>query len=211
MDLGVIKNPPTHRTDALKEINVKKCSQLFFKGLLAILPIALTLYVLYWLGSMAESSLGYLLKLILPNSLYVPGMGLIAGVVAITAIGLLVNAYVFQRLVKYMESIVSKIPLAKTIYSSIKDLADFASGSNENGLKQVVMVNINPSIRVLGFLTNDAIDINGSNNMCSVYVPLSYQIGGVTLLLPADEVELIDMDVKEAMQFMLTAGISKKG
>lgn len=190
---------------------MKKCSQLFLKGLLTILPIALTIYVLYWIGSMAESSLGYLLKLILPDSLYVPGMGLVAGVVVIIAIGSLVNAYIFQKIVKYVENVVNKIPLVKTIYSSIKDVADFASGSNQNGLKQVVMVNINPSTRVLGFLTNDAIEIDGRDNICSVYVPLSYQIGGLTLLLPPDEVELIDMEVKEAMHFMLTAGIAKKG
>ncbi len=185
---------------------MKKLSQFFLKGLLTILPVSATLYILYWLGSVTESGLGSLLKLVLPESLYIPGMGIIAGAILIVIIGILVNAYIIQTIVAYFERILHRIPLVKTIYSSIKDVADFASGSNE-GLQQVVRIRIGEA-SILGFLTNDAINVEGQT-LCAVYIPLSYQIGGTTLLLDKSAIETVDMEVKDAMRFMLTAGIAK--
>lgn len=185
---------------------MKKLSQIFIKGLFTLLPVVITLWILFWLGSTAEHLLGNVLKFILPDAWYVSGMGLIAGFVVTMVVGTMVKAYVFRRVVRKSEELLGKIPLVKTIYNSIKDVADFASGSNSKGLQKVVMVQLDNDIKMMGFVTNDDLSIEQSD-LCSVYVPLSYQIGGLTLLLPESKLTVINMEVKEAMHFMLTAGI----
>ena len=67
------------------------------QGLVAVLPITLTIAVLYWLGTTAESLLGPVLRWILPQGWYLPGLGIFAGLAVVTATGMLVNAYLFRR------------------------------------------------------------------------------------------------------------------
>ena len=66
-------------------------------GLVTILPVVLTLYLLYWLAVSAESALGRMIRLFLPDRLYWPGMGLVAGLTAVFVVGLLMHTYVVQR------------------------------------------------------------------------------------------------------------------
>jgi uncharacterized membrane protein len=100
-------------------------SRVFFHGLLTVLPIALTLYVLWWLGSMSEAVLGPLLRLGLPNESYLPGMGLAAGVVLIFLVGLLVNARGISQLIGSGERLLNRLPLIKFIYGPMRDLMQF--------------------------------------------------------------------------------------
>lgn len=188
---------------------MKKISQLFFQGLIAILPIALTLYLLFWLASLAESVLGGLLRSVFPDSWYWPGTGIIAGILFILGIGLLLDAYVFRQIAKSMESWLTKIPLINTIYNSIRDIADFASGSKDGKLQKVVLVRLDDDVRVMGFVTREGFTLGEHENLTAVYVPMSYQIGGFTLFLPPSKFEHLDMKVKDAMHFALTGGVAK--
>ena len=75
---------------------MKALSKIFFTGLAAVLPVLLTIYILSWLGSKAESVLGETIKLLLPDRWYTPGMGLLAGVVLIFLVGLTLRAWVVR-------------------------------------------------------------------------------------------------------------------
>lgn len=206
---------------------MKKISQLFFQGLIAVLPIVLTITVLYWLGSVAESTLGQLLKWLLPDYWYWPGMGILVGVAFVFVVGLLLNAYIFRQMAKLFDRLMNKIPLVKIIYSGISDIAKFASMSKKKGeeqLQKTVMVTLMDQTKVIGFVTNDdlpfsddsekksqpSVSENGSadKKMIAVYLPMSYQVGGFTLIVPEDSVEALDMSVQDAMRFILTAGMA---
>jgi len=189
---------------------MKKISQLFFQGLFATLPIAVTIAVLYWLGSFAESTLGRLLKWLLPDDWYWPGMGLIAGFGFILGVGILLNAYIFRKLAGLVENLLEKIPLVKTIYNSIQDVAKFASSSHDNDeLQKAVMVTLDDDIRLVGFITRESMTLGNTENLIAVYLPMSYQIGGFTLMLPKSRIEKLDMSVQDAMRMVLTAAMNK--
>ncbi|MET0656705.1 MAG: hypothetical protein ABW110_00930, partial [Steroidobacteraceae bacterium] len=83
----------------------------FLKGLVAVLPVSLTIYVVYWIGTTAENMLGDLLRLVLPGDQYRPGMGLVVGFVVVLLIGIVVNAYFVSALLRLGESLLGRIPV----------------------------------------------------------------------------------------------------
>ena len=190
---------------------MKSLSKIFLSGLAAILPMAITMYILYWLGSGAEERLGGLIQLVVPQQYYWTGMGLIAGLVLVFAIGLLLNALVIRNLFVWSEEWLAKVPLVKTLYGSIRDLMKFVSNSKGKQMGQVVTVKIGePDIMVLGFLTNgniSFIDKTLRPDLVAVYLPLSYQIGGYTILVPRSAVKPAELPMNEAMRFAITAGM----
>lgn len=185
-------------------------------GLVTILPVALTLYLLYWLAVTAESLLGGLIHLLLPEALYWPGMGIVAGVGVLFAIGLLMHAYVFRQLFAMSEQLLYRMPLIKSIYRSIRDFFDYFSPKEEKDFQQVVAVAIGDSeMELIGFVTQTRPDHlpedlrDGDRIM--VYLPMSYMIGGYAVLVPRRNVRPLDMNMEEAMRFALTAGVTGAG
>lgn len=190
-----------------------KLSGIFLTGLVAILPTAITLYLLYWIGSSAEALLGGLLERVLPPGIYVPGLGVVSGILLIFLLGLLLNAYLIRRVWGLVERLMTRIPLVKTIYSASQDLMGFLSPGGQRDLNQVVMVPVGDTgYRLMGFVTRQ--DVSGlpegvaDPGMVAVYTPFSYQIGGYTLMVPRDKLTPVDMKVEDAMRFALTAGVS---
>ena len=182
-------------------------------GLLAILPVVLTLYLLYWFAVTAETALGGMIRLFLPETMYWPGMGLVAALLVVFSLGLLMHAYVFRRMFASVERLLYHMPLIKTVYRSIRDFFDYFSPSRQKEFEQVVAVNIGDTgMQVVGFVTQ-AIpeqlpeDFRGEDSIL-VYLPLSYMIGGYAVLMPRSAVRPLDMNMEEAMRFTLTAGVT---
>lgn len=191
---------------------MKRLGNLFLQGLIAILPVAATVSIFYWLGSYAESLLGGLLKRSLPENWYWPGMGLLTGVAATCFIGLLVNVYLFQQLNKIAENILSRIPLVKTIYNGVRDITAFLSASrHKSDIKTTVLVRLNDDMRVVGFVTSDNVPYDASEESVAVYLPMSYQIGGYTIFIPKDRLEPLNIPIEDAMRMVITASMGKRG
>ena len=185
-------------------------------GLITILPVTLTLYLLYWLVITAEMVMGDLIKLALPEELYWPGMGSIIGIVAAFLIGLLMHAYIFRRLFEMAEQVLYRMPLIKSVYRAISDFFNYFSPTAKKEFDQVVAISIgNSEMEVIGFVTQANSerlpkDFRGEDSIL-VYIPLSYMIGGYTLLIPRSAVRPLDMNMEEAMRFALTAGVTGSG
>lgn len=194
---------------------MKHLSRIFLSGLVAILPAALTIYILYWLGSAAETRLGGLIKFVIPEEYYWTGMGLVVGVLLVFVVGLIANAYLVRKLFAYGEDWLARLPLVKTLYGSIRDLMKFVSSPKERQLGQVVTIKVGePDIIVLGFLTNENVaflDSKLRSDLVAVYLPLSYQIGGHTVLVPRSIVHPANISMNDAMRFAITAGMISGG
>ena len=192
---------------------LKSISKTLLTGFVTILPVVLTLYLFYWLAVSAESVLGRLIQLMLPDHLYWPGMGVIAGLAVIFAVGLLMHAYVVQRLFARGEQVLYHLPLIKTIYRSIRDFLEYFSPAREKEFEQVVAVSFGDTgMKVIGFVTqtlpeNMPEDFREKDSIL-VYLPLSYMIGGYAVLVPRSAVRPLDMNMEEAMRFTLTAGVT---
>lgn len=184
------------------------------KGLAAVLPVTLTLYLIYWLGFYIERLLQPVITRVIPEQYYLPGLGLAAGLVVLFFVGLAVNAWIVQRLIALVEALLARIPLVKSIYGSLHDFMNYFSTTEQRGgLKQVVLVSVGEA-RLLGFLTREKVDdIPGlgtaQDDIVAVYLPLSYQIGGYTIYLPRAYVVPVDIGMEDAMRRVLTAELSK--
>lgn len=192
---------------------LRSISKTFLTGLITILPIVLTIYLLYWLVVTAESALGSLIRLALPENLYWPGMGSLAGLVMVFLVGLLMHAYIVRRLFAWGEQILYHLPLVKSVYGAIRDFFNYFSPDKKNEFEQVVAVSIGDTgMQVVGFVTQAVPeslpeDLREEDSIL-VYLPLSYMIGGYAVLMPRSAVRPLDMSIEEAMRFTLTAGVT---
>lgn len=191
----------------------RSMSRTFLTGLVTLLPVVLTLYLLFWFAVSAESLLGQLIRLLIPDQFYRPGMGVVMGLLMVFAVGLLMHAYVVQWLFAKAEGIVYHVPLIKTIYGSIREFLDYFSPARKREFEQVVAVRLGDTgMELIGFITQAApeqmpADFRGTDSVL-VYLPLSYMIGGYTLLMPRSTVRPLQMSMEEAMRFTLTAGVT---
>jgi uncharacterized membrane protein len=194
---------------------LKKLGRFFFEGLAAVLPLAVTVYALWWLGAKAEGVFDSPIKWLLgvegaSDKRYIPGMGVAAGFVLLFVVGVLMRLWITRAILGLGESILEKIPLAKTIYGSVKDLMSMFKGKKKS-FSTVAFVTM-PGIphKVLGLVTReDFSDMpQVGSELVAVYVPMSYQIGGFTFMVPRDNLEPVDMSAEDAMRFAMTAGVS---
>jgi len=195
---------------------VKFLGKLFATGLLTVVPIVATAYLLWWLFSTAENFFGKALFGLIPAQAQFPGLGIVLGVLCILGVGLLMRAWVVQALFNKIETAVMAIPLVKSIYSAIRDF--FGLMANEEGgeVLQVVGYTVpGTRVRLIGFVTRKNFDGLPEGiarpGEVAVYFPMSYQIGGYTAYLPAEDLETIDMPREAAMRFVLTAGVNASG
>jgi uncharacterized membrane protein len=191
---------------------MRRLTTILLRGLVTVLPVGLTFYLVYWLGITLESMLGGFLQLVLPAGLYFPGLGLVAGVAVLFVIGVLVNAYVVRRVLAVGEALLERIPVVKTVYGALKDFTRFLpSGGGDRDLKRVVTTRIGDA-RLIGFVTQDSVGSRifpqESAALVAVYFPMSYQIGGYTLYLPRVALEETDLSVEEAMRLVLIGGLT---
>lgn len=189
----------------------KMLSGVFLRGMVVVLPITLTVALLAWLATTAENFLGELIRYLLPDLQYWPGLGIVLGFALIFAAGILVSARIARRLLGYAESLLERIPVVKSIYLSIRDIATFMSQDSQKGFRQVVAVRIQ-EMRLIGFVTTE--DPKGlpgktaADKIIGVYLPMSYGIGGYTVYLPKALVEPLDMSLEDAMRITLSGGVS---
>lgn len=184
----------------------------FLKGLVALLPVALTLYLVYWLGSTAEAILSGPLRAMLPAERYWPGLGLLVGFTLVLLVGVLVNAYIVRLLLRQGEALLTRIPIVKTIFGALKDITAFLpAGGKARDLKRVVLWRLG-SAQLIGFVTEEQTHPRlfgeEGQDLVAVYFPMSYQIGGYTLYVHKDELRETDLSVEEAMRLVLIGGVS---
>ncbi len=191
---------------------IRKLRGALVRGLVVVLPIALTLWLLWWLASSTEALLQQLITLFIPERHYRPGMGIAAALVLLLVAGVMVNALLIRRLLAAWEAFLDRIPLVKTIYAAIRDFLQLLpAGGKRRELRRVVVARLGDA-RLIGFVTQDHAEEFGvadpAHELVAVYFPFSYQIGGYTALLPRRLLEPLDMRIEDAMRLVLTGGLS---
>ncbi len=130
----------------------------------------------------------------------------------IYVVGVLVQLFVVRRMWLGIERLFERIPLIKSVYSAISDFFEFFTQGASTEAQAVVSVAIDEGSSLIGFVTDSAprsIDVSGEDRI-AVYMPLSYQIGGYTLLVDRSRVTPLDIGVEDAMRLVLTAAIQRR-
>jgi uncharacterized membrane protein len=182
----------------------------FLRGLGVVLPLGLTIWLVVWAAASAEALLHEVFVFVLPERYYVPGLGVALGILLIYATGVLVQAFLIGQLWGWIERLLERIPLVKTVYNALRDLLGFFSNQATEGSSRVVAVQVGNGTSLIGFVTADPPRLGAGldGDLISVYLPMSYQVGGYTALVPRDRVTDLVIPAEEAMRLVLTAGIA---
>ena len=192
---------------------MKQIQKIFVSGLISFLPIAVTIYIVYAGVIIVENLLGGLIRKVLPADAYYPGFGFLATIIFIFFLGLLLNNFVTAGLFRKIQEKLTEVPLIKVVYSPLRDLMHlFSNGEHQSQMKKVVLVHIAEGKQVLGLVTREnfsdlGLKIAVSNTKVSVYIPMSYGLGGYTLLIEKSQLEPVDIPVEKAMSLALTGWI----
>ena len=183
--------------------------KIFRRGLIAIAPLALTLALFFWFFNALEGIFSVPLKAMI-GTYYFSGLGILVALVLIFCVGIVINSWLIQRCSKVIESLVTKIPLVKTLYNSIGEMMSYFGSKDNQREGQVVLVEL-AGIRLVGLVTRDSFkDLPegiGKEGEIAVFLPMSYQIGGYTIFVPKTSVTQLAMTVEEGMRFAVTAGV----
>lgn len=191
----------------------KSLSQYFFRGLITALPLGLTVYFFYVFLSWSESVAMQMIRPFI-GRLYVPGMGLLLGVTLILLLGFLVSQRGAAKLLSLVELPFTNLPVVKSIYSSLKDFADYFSPHRSKSTQQMVVILRMPGqeLEIVGLVTRQSVgDLPAGflqGDRVAVYLPMGYMIGGYTVFVPREWTQPIDISVEEAMRASMFAWMS---
>jgi uncharacterized membrane protein len=172
----------------------------FLRGLVVVVPLALTLYVCVVIFTTIDSWLG----------LPIRGVGFLLAVVLITLVGGLASSLVTRSLLGAVEGMFERLPFVRLLYSSAKDMLNAFVGEKRRFDKPVlVALSEDRAVRVLAFLTSDSLASLGVANSVTVYMPQSYGFAGHILVVPADRVQRIDADAAAVMAFIISGGVTQ--
>jgi uncharacterized membrane protein len=155
------------------------------------------------------------LRWLMPDETYLAGTGILVAVAIVFGVGVLMHDVLFRKLFRKAEAALLSVPLVRSVYGALKDLIGLF-GQHKDPALQVVSVTLPGSNwKLLGFVTraefSDLPEGVGTPAEVAVYLPMSYQVGGYTLIVPRESVKPIAMSREEAMKFILTAGLKTQG
>jgi uncharacterized membrane protein len=187
-------------------------NRLFFKGLIVVLPVTLTIYLLMSIATSAENVFGTLIKDLIGPTFYVPGLGILLAVLALIGVGVLAGNFLTGRVIKFGTSQFERLPFLKAIYNPLKDLMSLFGGSGDTAMKKVVLVNFEKlGFRSIGLVTREEFSDLPAGSIAqdniTVYIPMSYMLGGFTAIVPKSSVTEIDMPVEKALKLAITGWV----
>jgi uncharacterized membrane protein len=183
------------------------------KGVLTLLPITLTIYLLVWFATETEAIVSGPLQTWFPRIFSIPGAGFAVGLMLIFFVGLAVSSYVTKRFVEWFEGFFGNLPVVRTIYGPIRDLTKLFSRQDSAAHQRVVMVRLGGAEgpEILGLITRDHFDDLPTGTVpeeaVAVFVPFSYGMGGFTFLVPKHLIRETTIPAERAMQLAITGWI----
>lgn len=171
----------------------------FFRGLVLLAPVAVTVFVSVWLFQSVDGLLG----------LSIPGVGFVATLLLITLVGFLGSNLLTRGAVSVFDRLLNKLPFVSLVYGSTRDLVKAFVGEKRR-FDKPVLVPLFPGghAHVLGFVTQETLAQLGHDTLVSVYVPQSYHWAGQVFVFPADVIQRLDVSSAAVMAFIVSGGVT---
>lgn len=190
---------------------MKHLQKIFLQGLVTFLPIAVTIYIVYAGVVIVDNLFGNALRSVLP--IYIPGLGFLVTIILIFMLGFLLNNLITAGVLQSLERKFTRVPFIKAIYSPLRDVMNLFNKDSAKDLKTVVLVKLGEGgTQAMGLITRESFkDIPGLegrvDQKVTVYIPMSYGLGGFTLLVPRSQITEIDMPIERAMSLAITGWV----
>lgn len=200
-----------------RSFGMKDIGQVFFKGALVLLPLFVSIYVLIWLTAGIDGIFERIVKTFDPTIEVPSGLGLICGIGVIFLVGITSEFFIAKFIRELVQKLMDKIPGIGAIFNALKNLADYLNPNNSAARGKTVAVHFpsreasDKKFKIIGFMTQSSLSKmpKGMNDedMVTVFVPMSYQMGGFSIFVKKTQVEEIDLPFEKAMQGALTGWV----
>lgn len=183
----------------------KKLRRQFITGILASIPLGITILILVWIFNTVDNLLQPLITIIWGHT--IPGVGFGVTVVLIYLAGVIASNVLGKRLILYGESLISRVPIFRQLYSTIKHIVDSFSAPDKTSFLQVVLVEFpRKGMRAIGFVTNESTDKSGQK-LLNILIPNSPNpMSGFLQIVKEEEVVRTKVSVDQALQMVVSAG-----
>lgn len=182
----------------------------FGRGVVLMMPLVITVWVLMVLVNSVDGVMSWLFVIIFNK--HIPGLGFVTTIALILIVGTLSRNLIGQTVLRFFERIISTIPLARNIYSAMKDLVGgFKLGGKGKSFQQAVLVEYpRPGLFTVAFVTNEISvrDKEDSRRMVCVYIPNPPNpTSGQMVLVPKEGIRVLDMSIEDGLKLSLSGGI----
>jgi uncharacterized membrane protein len=174
-------------------------------GILVVVPAGATILILYWVFTSIDNILQPVVRAIVGHN--IPGVGFGVTVVLIYLTGVIARNVIGKRLIKYGDSLMSRVPLFRGLYLGIRQILESFSAPNKTGFMQVVLVEFpRKGIRAMAFVTNEITD-SGGKKMLSVLIPTSPNpTSGFLQIVREEDIVRTGISVEDALKMVVSAG-----
>jgi len=187
---------------------MNKLIRYFLQGLLLLSPVAITIYAII-------VTFQYIDGLLLQDltdliGFKIPGLGIIIIVTFITLIGVLGSSILIRPMLNSIDEFISRAPLVKIIYTSIKDFMSAFVGKEKKFTEPVlVKMSKDSDLEKIGFVTQHDLSALGiESGKVAVYMPFSYAFSGSLFIVPAENIKPLNTNSTEVMKFVVSAGVT---
>ncbi|MBA4312176.1 MAG: hypothetical protein C0417_06060 [Chlorobiaceae bacterium] len=186
----------------------------FGRGLVVIVPLVITFLVLNILFTAVDGIASPIFDKIFER--HIPGIGFITMIILILLVGSISRNLIARTIFRSMERLISTVPLARTIYTAMKDIINaFQPGKKGRSFREVVMIEYpRAGLQTIGFVTNEisVSDHQTRDELISVYIPNPPNpTSGFLVLVPRRNARVLEMTVEEGLKFVLSGGIVTSG
>src|SRR5690348_7410923 len=172
----------------------------FFRGLIVVAPLALTIYVCVAVFARIDNWLGF----------SIPGVGFLLTIALITLVGFLASNLIARGILAALESTLERLPFVRLLYGSTRDLLNAFVGEKRRFDKPVLVAPVPQSgIRVIGFLTQESLGIIGMSDHVTVYIPQSYGFAGQLVVVPTTQITPLGAESADVMAFIISGGVTQ--
>ncbi|HYS53637.1 MAG TPA: DUF502 domain-containing protein [Thermoanaerobaculia bacterium] len=170
----------------------------FLRGLIIVVPIALTLYLVYEGFTRIDRLL----------NLPIPGVGFALTIVVMVLVGALASNFFVRKFLELTQAVFTRAPLVRLIYAAIRDLMEAFVGDQKR-FNQPVAVSLIDGLRTVGFMTQENLEFLSMPGYVAVYLPFSYSMAGSLVLVPSARVERLTVDSAALMALVISGGVSR--
>ena len=194
-----------------KDDGAKKVFQYFIQGLLVLAPVAITVYIIFWLFFNIDMLLLPVYRLFSSNPqepFYIPGLGFVIIISFVILVGYLSSFFVVNKIIEFLDHLMERTPGIKVIYSFVKDFSAAFAGKKRRFKKAALVSIYQPDVWQIGFITNEDVSQFGLEDYVTVYIPQTYAVAGGLFFIKMDRVKLItDIPPADVLKFAISGGV----
>jgi len=193
----------------------KNIKNIFLTGIVAIVPVGVTFYILYLIVGMMNKLVEIIPDGFHPDQLlpyHIPGLGVIITLILIFTAGLVTKSYLGKKAVSLGEKILGKIPLVRGVYNALKQLLEAMFSDKGDSFKKAVMIEYpRKGLYSIAFVTGDSrgeVQSRTSQKCINLFVPTTPNpTSGFYIMIPETDVVHLDMTVEEAFTLIISGGV----